>query len=93
MDVKEAVDRAKKFVSELFENEGLVNLGLEEVDYDDARDQWRITLGFSRRWDNQVGVLAAALNQSAFKRTYKVVLIDKDGRAVSVKNRDVQNAG
>ena len=93
MDVKEAVDRAKKFVSEMFENEGLVNLGLEEVDYDDARDQWHVTLGFSRRWDNQISVLAAALNQSDSKRTYKVVLIDKDGRAVSIKNRDVQNVG
>ncbi len=93
MDVKEAVGLAKKYISELFADEGLLNLGLEEVDYDDARDEWHITLGFSRPWDNQVGALAAAFGQSASNRTYKVVLIDKVGRAVSVKNRDVQNAG
>jgi hypothetical protein len=84
MDAKSAVELAKNHITDLFAQEGLVNLGLEEVDYDDVGEQWRITVGFSRSWDNQ-----------AFtpKRTYKVVTIDKNGRALSVKNRETADAG
>jgi hypothetical protein len=89
MNVKEAVDVAKRHVAELFAEEGLANLGLEEVEYDDVLDQWRITVGFSRAWDQQ-GNLASMLAPT--KRTYKVVVIDKDGKAISVKNRETANA-
>ena len=92
MDVKEAVELAKKHIANLFSNEGITNLGLEEVEYDDARDQWRITLGFSRAWDQQ-GFVVTALGPAAIKRTYKVVLIDKEGRPLSVKNREAADAG
>ena len=92
MNVKEAVDLAKQHVADLFAKEGLINLGLEEVEYDDARDQWRITLGFSRSWDHQQGMLAA-LAASATRRTYKIVIIAKDGTPVAVKNREPANAG
>ena len=44
IDVKKAVETAKRYVADLFANEGLANLGLEEVVYDDAHDRWRITL-------------------------------------------------
>lgn len=88
MDVKEAVDLAKQHVADLFAKEGLVNLGLEEVEYDDARELWRITVGFSRAWDQQ----GVALLVGPAKRTYKVVIIDKAGKAVSVKNRETANA-
>ncbi len=91
MDVKEAVDLAKKHVADLFAKEGVVNLGLEEVEYDDAREQWRITVGFSRAWDQQSAVLAV-LGSAGVKRTYKVVIIDKQGKAISVKNRETANA-
>jgi hypothetical protein len=90
MDVKEAVDRAKATVADLFATEGVINLGLEEMEYDEAREQWRITVGFSRNWENQ-GTLSIALGN--IRRTYKVVVIDKAGRAVSVKNRETTDAG
>jgi hypothetical protein len=88
MDVKSAVELAKKHVADLFSNEGLENLGLEEVEYDDARDIWHITIGFSRPWDRQyiVGLSTGA------RRSYKVVTIDKDGKVLSVKNRETTNA-
>lgn len=91
MDVKEAVDLAKKHVADLFAKEGVVNLGLEEVEYDEAREQWRITVGFSRAWDQQSAVLAV-LGSAGVKRTYKVVIIDRQGKAISVKNREAANA-
>jgi hypothetical protein len=89
MDVKQAVDLAKQHVADLFATEGLFNLGLEEVEYDDARDLWRITVGFSRTWDQQ-GSVASLLAPT--KRTYKVVTIDKTGKVISVKNRETADA-
>jgi hypothetical protein len=89
MDAKTAVDLAKQHIADLFSKENVSNLGLEEVDYDEAREQWRINIGFSRPWDNSaVGTMIGAL-----RRTYKVVTLDKDGKAISVKNREPANAG
>jgi len=89
MDVKQAVDLAKTHVADLFAKEGLVNLGLEEVEYVDARDLWRITVGFSRAWD-QPGSVASLLAPA--RRTYKVVTIDNEGKVLSVKNRETADA-
>ena len=55
MDVKAAVALAKNHITDLFAQEGLTNLGLEEVEYDEVREQWRITVGFSRSWDIREG--------------------------------------
>jgi hypothetical protein len=89
MDVKAAVDLAKATVADLFAPEGVVNLGLEEVEHDDVQDLWRITVGFSRCWDQQ-GVAGMIL--VAPRRTYKVVIINKAGLAVAVKNRDMADS-
>ena len=51
MDVKDAVNAAKTYVAQLFADEGLSNLGLEEVEFDDGSGAWRVTVGFSRPWD------------------------------------------
>lgn len=91
MNVKDAVTLAKDHVNDLFAAEGIINLGLEEVEYDDVHEQWHITLGFSRTW-NQQGVFAA-LSSAGAGRTYKVVIIDPAGKPLSVKNRETANAG
>ena len=36
MDVKEAVQVAKNYIIDLFGEEGIVDVGLEEVDFDQA---------------------------------------------------------
>ena len=93
MDVKEAVDLTKQHIVDLFATEGVTNLGLEEVEYDDALDQWRITVGFSRPWD-QPGPLAAVAGwpNAGMRRTYKIVIVGKDGKVVAVRNRETANA-
>lgn len=90
MNVKEAVDQAKRHIADLFSREGLINLGLEEVEFDDSLEQWRITVGFSRPWDHQ-GIPALDLIPPS-RRTYKIVTIDKAGTVLSVKNRETANA-
>ena len=87
MDVKEAVQKAKEHVFNLFGDEGIEYMGLEEVDFDDDEQQWNITIGFSRPWD-QPKSMAAALGQEPLKRSYKVVRInDADGDVLSIKDR------
>lgn len=87
MNVKEAVKLAVGYVQELFLNEQLTDLGLEEVEYDDAANAWLVTVGFSRPWDAAAGAFAIIAGAPRTKsRSFKVVTI-KDGQVVSLKNR------
>ena len=88
MDVKTAVSLAKQQISELFAEEGIKNLNLAEVDYDEADRAWRFTIGFSRPWDEPRNAFAALANQNAYsRRAYKVVRIADDTTTVlSVRN-------
>ena len=86
MDVKEAVQAARTHISDLFDGEGITNIGLEEVEFDLREEAWKITIGFSRAWEQQ-GDLGARLGLKA-ARSYKVVHIDNDSGAVrSVRDR------
>lgn len=91
LKVKQAVDIAKRYVADLFSEEGVVNLGLEEIDYDESQSVWRITLGFSRVRDLSGRDLNPVFAMA--RRDYKVVSIDNSGRVLSVKNRESTYAG
>jgi hypothetical protein len=89
MEVKQAVAIAKNYVGEIFAGESLTNVGLEEVEFDEMRGAWEITVGFSRPWDAKLPWVSPAL-QADKSRSYKVVRIsDSDGRVLSIKNREV----
>ena len=94
MDVKEAVKTAKDYVTELFEGEGLENVGLEEVLFDDEAGVWRVTVGFNRPWDNAKNLADAMSAISAGelpewrRRSFKVVRIqDGTGKVISLTHR------
>ena len=90
MHVKLAVESAKKYVADLFAEEEITNVGLEEVKFDDSLDRWIVTIGFSRPWD-QKNALTAALGEGRPNRSYKVLHIaDTDGRVLSLKDRFLQ---
>jgi len=92
MDVKEAVKSAKSYVSDLLAEEGVFNLALEEVEYDDGRDEWNITVGFTRPIDNPRNTLAAITGSIPEKRAYRIVKIrDIDQKVLSVKIREFQH--
>jgi hypothetical protein len=93
MDVVEAVSTAKRHILSLFQDENILNLGLEEAFFDENQNVWHITLGFSRRWDYPHGALPQtaldALTQISAgpKRSYKIVEISNiDNNVISVKN-------
>ena len=86
MDVKEAVETAKGYVTGVYAGEDIANLGLEEVEFDDQSRAWCVTLGFSRPWDRRVGFMR--MEPQASVRSYKVVRIaDDTGEVKSLKDR------
>ena len=87
MDVKAAVDHAKNQIQLLFGDEGIKNLGLEEVAHDENQAVWRVTIGFSRPWDEPRNALAAIAGQNMYwRRTYKIVTIDENtSNVISIK--------
>lgn len=88
MNVKEAVSAAKQYIQELFADETITNLGLEEVEFNESMKEWQVTIGFSRPWDRLGGLsgLATYPNQM---RSYKVVRISNETKSIiSVKNRE-----
>ena len=94
MDVKEAAKLAKEYVAYLFAEEGISNVGLEEIVFRDDGDEeyWDVTVGFSRPWDHG-GLATITLGQTSLRRSYKVLRIDNDSSDVeSVKDRVLREA-
>ena len=88
MDVKQAVRTAKEHVAEVFADEHISNVGLEEIEFNELNSVWEITIGFSRLWGRPGDVMRALDGDLA--RTYKTIRIqDESGRVESVRHRDV----
>ena len=82
MEVKAAVKVAKSYVLELFGDDGVSNVGLEEVVPEGAC--WKITIGFSPGWSTGIGAILGGVPG----RSYKVLIIDKETEEVlSVTDR------
>ena len=87
MDVREAAQTAREYLLALFVGEQITNVGLEEVEFDDRSNDWMITIGFSRPWD-QKNSLTAMIGEGRPDRSYKIIrLSDKNGRVKSLKDR------
>lgn len=98
MEVKEAIATAKRYVTEIFADEKVSNLGLEEVEFDPSTEHWMITVAFSRPWNSprtraqdlleSLGAGTGVGMNSGLKRSYKSVVVAKDGQVLSMKNRE-----
>jgi uncharacterized protein YdeI (YjbR/CyaY-like superfamily) len=91
MDVKEAIAAAKNYVNEVYADEQVTNLGLEEVEHIPGAGTWAITLSFSRPWNiprtRAQEILENLGGVSSLKRSYKVITVSDDGAVLSMKNR------
>ncbi len=91
MDVKQAIAIAKQYVRDLYEEEQISNLGLEEVTFMPDTRQWNITVAFSRPWNSQRSNAAEVIEKlggiTPQKRSYKVVTLEDDGRVLSMTSR------
>ena len=90
MDVKETVGIAKTYVTDLFADEVIINVGLEEVIFDEPSGDWKVTIGFSRYWtqSNALTTILRDRHPDRQDRSYKVVRIrDRDGHVISLTDR------
>ena len=96
MKVKEAAKEAKAYVQDLFGDEIVSGVQLEEVEFDDIKGVWMITVGFWRRMRAKPGDQLGALHRIAglaSQRSFKIVCIrDRDQHVLSVKHRSVPDA-
>ena len=83
---------AKEYVADLFAEEGISNVGLEEIELGADCGFWTVTVGFSRPWDHG-GLATVTLGQRGLRRSYKVLRIDNhSGKVESVKDRILREA-
>jgi len=94
IQVKEAVDAAARYTAELFEQEGILDLRLEEVELSEDESTWHVTLSFLRkrkvssRMEEQLR--AASLAGPPMDRDFKVLSVRaSDGVVTSVKIRQL----
>lgn len=91
MQVNDAVRIAKEYVADIFSGEQIEEVGLEEVDFDEAGPAWRVTIGFFRPWDRPRGVGAALDFDTWRRRSFKVVRIDDaSGQVLSLTHRNLK---
>ena len=93
MDAREAVRTARHYVSELFADDEIGRVDLEEVDFENESDVWKITVSFTRPNDRPELVEAIIpghplADATPVRRSYKVVNIDDaSGSVTSLKHR------
>ncbi len=96
MDVKDAINIAKTYITEVFADEHVSNLGLEETEYDAGTGGWSVTVGFARPWNTPRTRAQEVLENlgavSGLRRTFKVITIADDGTVISMKNRTTAEA-
>lgn len=94
MNVKDAVKKAIDYVADIFDSEKPENIGLEEVFLNEDKNQWEVTIGFSRPWDHapRSALYSVMQDLARPRRQYKIVSIDNKTEEVkSIKIREQKN--
>jgi|SRR5947209_3581891 hypothetical protein len=93
MMVSDAIRVAKDWILRTLGEEGISNLGLEEVEFNETSGNWEVTLGFSRPWNSARSSVAAFTGDPLPKRTYRVVYVaDATGEVTAVRRREAMDA-
>lgn len=89
MEVRDAVARAKAHLAQVFADEPIAGIELEEVVRDDSGRSWDVTLGLVRpRQADPAARNYLAELLAASRRSLKVVKVaEPDGRLISITNR------
>ena len=88
MDAREAVAAAKQHVVEMFADEQIHSVGLEEIRLQKGPDAgWVVTIGFARDWRPNTSLMRT---MTPPPRTYKIITLDEnDGTLKSISHRDI----
>ena len=88
MERVDAVQAAKRYAKEIFGDEDISRIRLEEINYDAVSDEWQITVGFS--YQSSTSGLESTLRVDTVygNRQYKVVRVrDRDGAFAGLTDR------
>ena len=76
LDVKQAAQTAATYFADLYANQGVTGVRLEEVELTEDGDFWLITLSFPDTDPPKDHSFAGMLGSTAPKRLYKVFKVD-----------------
>jgi hypothetical protein len=88
-EMKDAIAKAKHWVADILADETPMNVGLDEIEYDEEERAWKITIGFSRPWNTiqRNALTTIAGTQGTPRRSYRVVTVDRSGQVISMKRK------
>ena len=92
MDVKSADQAAKDYVQDLYSDNNLRDLMLEEIEISEGSDEWLVTVGFSlsESKDDSAALITPSRKSRSLSRRYKIINVDaKTGQPISMKIRPV----
>lgn len=93
MEVREAVKIARDYVTHVYGDEDIREVGLDEVSFNHSEDVWEITIGFHRLRKLPLGKAFGNLAGShalAKEREYKTIRVDdNNGEVKSMAIRTV----
>jgi hypothetical protein len=96
VDVKQAIGAANAFLQAVFAGQGVRDIRLEEVEFNEVPHQWQITFSFLRSIPfeeipaPQRAIESVLGNRTKYCREYKSVVVDgQNGEAKSIKMRSV----
>lgn len=93
LDMKAAVQTAREQAAQLFAEESLPNLALEEIEFDEEKQHWLVTLGFdspNRVKRKTTGSSLFPSIEEEIQREYKVFRLDSnDGHLISMSIRSL----
>lgn len=91
MNPTTAVKEARNFFTQVFKDENIENVELEEIVFDETEHLWRITFGFFRLWTPPQNPLLPNVNGPQRKRQFKVVMLDDDGnpKGITIRNEQI----
>ena len=89
LNVREAVLKSRNFIKDLYVNEPIGEVRVEEIELEEHEGKWYVTIGFIRLWDRPSSAIAEARGKSKeSNRVHKSVGIrDSDGEVVSMTDR------
>ena len=88
MDVKKAVQLAKKYIVDVLYDENIRHVATEEVVFNTSEDTWKVTVSFFRPEDRFQDIGSTLAGGGSWKdRSFKVIEIDEDGEILSMTHR------
>jgi len=88
IDVKDSIKKAKNFIIDMYSDEKISQLMLEEVDISDDKKFWLITLGFNIK-KPIINLMDTISGNQEKIRVYKIIKIDSlSGDVISMKIRN-----